>query len=190
VAVSTIGVKGDTLENNVSIYDLKGNLLGVENLKNNIILNSFYSDKGNLFVVDEKNIFNIDKDNKVRWETSFDESINLINATNKEYITLYSEGNNKTSIIYSPNGNKIKTIGYDGKLVGEIKIKEDILGIDSHRNDIIAYSLRTVFKYTKNGAEKLEYPYSSDILKTFALSEKNIVVITKEKITFLAYNKK
>jgi len=189
IAVSTVGVNGHVLENNLSIYDLKGNLIGIENLNNNIILNIFYNQKGNLIVVDEKNIFSIEKNNQVKWETDFNESIIRINVTDRDYMIIYGEGSNKNSIIYSPSGNKIKTLGYDGKLMSEIKAKEDILGLDNYKNDIITYSLRTVFKYDKSGNVKFEYPYSSDILKSFALSENHTVIITKEKIAFFIYNK-
>ncbi len=190
IALSTIGINGDSLENNVSIYDLKGNLLGVENLKNNIIINIFYNKKGDLIVVDEKNIFSIDENNKVKWETNFNETIDRISKNNMDYITIYSEGSNKNSIIYSTSGNKMKTLGYDGKFIGEIKTKEDILDIDNYKNDMIAHSLRTVFRYSKNGDVKMEYPYSSDILKSFGLSENNIAVITREKVAFLQHKKK
>ena len=190
IALSTIGINGDSLENNVSIYDLKGNLLGVENLKNNIIINIFYNKKGDLIVVDEKNIFSIDENNKVKWETNFNETIDRISKNNMDYITIYSEGSNKNSIIYSTSGNKMKTLGYDGKFIGEIKTKEDILDIDNYKNDMIAHSLRTVFRYSKNGDVKMEYPYSSDILKSFGFSENNIAVITREKVAFLQHKKK
>lgn len=189
VALSTIGINGDTLENNLLIYDLKGNLIGVEGLKNNVILNIFYNEKGDLIAVDEKNIFSIDKNKKVKWETNFNEPISLIDTTSRNYITIYSEGSSKNSIIYSRTGNKIKTLAYDGKLAGEITPKEEILGLDNYKNEVIAYSLRTIFKYSKNGNVKFEHPYSSDILKSFALSENNIVVITKEKATFLSFKK-
>lgn len=189
VALSTIGINGDTLENNLLIYDLKGNLIGVEGLKNNVILNIFYNEKGDLIAVDEKNIFSIDKNKKVKWETNFNEPISLIDTTSRNYITIYSEGSSKNSIIYSRTGNKVKTLAYDGKLAGEITPKEEILGLDNYKNEVIAYSLRTIFKYSKNGNVKFEHPYSSDILKSFALSENNIVVITKEKATFLSFKK-
>ena len=189
IAVSTIGINGDTLENNLLVYDLKGNLIGVEGLKNNVILNIFYNEKGDLIAVDEKNIFSIDKNNKVKWETNFNEPIALIDTTGRNYLTMYSEGSSKNSIIYSRTGNKIKTLAYDGKLTGEMAPKEEILGLDNYKNEVIAYSLRTIFKYGKNGNMKFEYPYSRDILKSFALSENHMVVITKEKITFVSSKK-
>lgn len=189
IAISTIGVIGDALENNISVYNLSGNLIGVENLKNNIILNIFYNKKGDLLVVDEENIFSINKNNQVKWETNFNEPIMHIDPANKDYMIIYGQGSEKNSIIYSPSGNKIKTLGYDGKVLSEIKLKEDILGLDNYKNDIFAYSLRTIFKYNRNGDIKIKYPYSSDILKSFALSENNIVVITKEKVTFMSLKK-
>lgn len=189
IAISTIGISGHSLENNISIYDLQGNLISVENLKNNIILDIFYKDKGNLFAVDEKDIYSIGENNEVNWKTDFNEKVIHIDKKSKDYVTVHSKGSKKNSIIYSPNGNKIRVIGNDGKLIGEVKTNEDILGLDSYKNDILSYSLRTIYKYNKNGDIKFEYPYSSDILKVFMLSDKNIVVITKEKITFLTYNK-
>lgn len=188
IAISTLGTNDAGLENNTLIYDLNGNLLGVEILENNIVFNLFYNEKGNLIVIDEKNLFSINKNKELNWKTSFNEPITLMDTANKDFITLYGEGNRKNSIIYSPSGNKLKTLSQEGKLIAETKIKEDILGLDSYKNNLLAYSLRTILIYDKEGNVRLEYPYSSDILKSFMLTDHHLVVITKEKNTFLKYN--
>lgn len=190
VAISTIGTNGERLENNLSIYDLKGNLLGIENFKNNIIIHVFFNKNGDLLVFDESNIFSMDKNNKIKWETEFKGKLSHVSKSNTDYMTFYTEDHNKNSIIYSNGGNKIKTIDYSGKSMGELKVKDEILGIDNFKNDIIAHSLRTVFRVGKEGNIILEYPYPSDILKSYGLSEEIFVVITKEKVSFLQFRKK
>lgn len=190
IAISTIGVNGEHLENNLSLYDLNGNLLGIENFKNNIIIHMFFNKNGDLLVFDEKHIFSVDKNNKIKWEAEFKGELAHFSKTSADYMTFYTEDHSKNSIIYSNGGNKIKTIDYSGKSIGEVKVKDEILGVDNFKNDIIAYSLRTVFRAEKEGDIKLEYPYSSDILKSFGLSEEVFVVITKEKVSFLQYRKK
>lgn len=190
IAINTININKDSLENNILIYDLKANLLGSENFKDNIILNIFYNEKGDLIVIDEKNIFSINEDNVINWKTDFNDPIIIINIKNRNFITTYSKGSNKGSIIYSPAENTIKTLSYDGKLLSEIKQGEEAVNIDSYKNDIIVYSSRTIFKYNKNGNLKMEYPYTGDILKCFALSDDNIAVITKERISFLSFKGK
>ena len=188
IAISTIDINEDSLKNNILIYDLNANLLSSENFKDNIILDIFYNEKGDLIAVDEKNIFSINVDNLTNWKTEFNGVIAIINAKNRNFITIYSKDSNKSGIIHSPMGNTIKILSYNGKLLGEIKQDEKIINIDSYKNNIIIYSLRTIFKYDRNGNLKMEYPYSSDILKCFMLSENDMVVITKEKISFLSFN--
>lgn len=189
IAMSIININGDSLENNILVYDLKANLLGSENFNDDIILNMFYNEKGNLIVIDERNICSKDKDNLTNWQVNFDDPVIIMNTKNKNFMTIYSEDSGKKSIIYSPTGNTIKILSYDGKLLGEIKQDEEIVGMDSYKNNIIVYSLRTIFKYDKNGNLKMEFPYTGDILKCFALSDDNIAVITKEKISFLSFKR-
>lgn len=189
IAISTINATGDSLENNILIYDLNANLLGSENFEENIILNMFYSEKGNLIVVDEKDVFSIDEDNLINWRTDFNDPIIITDTGNKNFVTIYSKGSSKSSIIYSPTENTTKVLSHDGKLLSEIKQKEETIDIESYKNDIIICSLRTIYKYNKNGNLKIEYPYTGDILKCFALSDDNVVIITKEKISFLSFKK-
>lgn len=186
IAISTVDINGDSLKNNILIYDLNANLLSSESFGDNIILNIFYNEKGDLIAIDEKNIFSINEDNLINWQTDFNGTIAIINTKNKNFITVYSKGSKKNSIIYSPTENTIKILSYNGKLLSEIKQEEEIINIDSYKNNIVAYSLRTIFKYDKNGNLRTEYPYNSDILKCFMLSDDNMVIITKEKISFLS----
>ncbi|HZK56676.1 MAG TPA: DUF5711 family protein, partial [Clostridia bacterium] len=190
MAISTININKDSLENNILIYDLKANLLSSQNFRDKIILNIFYNEKGNLIAIDEKNIFSISEDNSTNWKTDFSDPITIINTKNRDHIITYSKGSNRNSIIYSPTENTIKTLSHDGKLFSEIKQGEEVINIDSYKNDIITCSLRTIFKYNKNGNLKMEYPYTADVLKCFALSDDNIAVITKEKISFLSFKEK
>ncbi len=189
IAMSTININGDSLENSILVYDLKANLLSSENFNDDIILNMFYSEKGDLIVIDEKNICSKDKNNLSNWQVNLDNPVMIMNTKNKNFMMMYSEDRGKKSIIYSPTGNTIKTLSYDGKLLNEIKQDEEIVGMDSYKNSMIVYSPRTIFKYDKNGNLKMEYPYTGDILKCFGLSDDNIVVITKEKISFLSFKR-
>ena len=189
IAISTINTNGDSLENNILVYDLKANLLGSENFNDNIILNMFYNEKGDLIVIDERNICGKDKGNLTNWQVNLDDPIIIMNTKNKNFMMVYSEDSGKKSIIYSPTGNTIKILSYDGKLLSEIKQDEEIVDMDSYKNSIIVYSSRTIFKYDKNGNLKMEFPYTGDILKCFALSDDNIAVITKEKISFLSFKR-
>ncbi|HZJ76765.1 MAG TPA: DUF5711 family protein, partial [Oscillospiraceae bacterium] len=190
IAVSTLDTNGDSLKNNILIYDLNADLLGSENFENSIVLDIFYNEKGDLIAIDEKDIFSINEDNPVERKTDFNDTIAIIDTENKNFITIYSKGSKKSSIIYSPTENTIKILSYDGKLLSEIKQEEEIVDIDSYKNNITAYSLRTIFKYDKNGNLKIEHPYNSDILKCFMLSDDNIVIITKEKISFLSLKRR
>lgn len=186
VAISIILVEGDSFENKILIYDLKANLVSSESFKDNIILKLSFSDKGDLIVVGEENIFNVNKDNMVGWEVKLGAPITKINAKNKNHLMVYSKGNIRKNIIYSHVENTISLLSYNGKIISEIKPSEDIIGLDSYKNSIIAHSLRTIFKYNKDGELKAEYPYNKDVLKSFALSDNNIVVITKENVSFLS----
>ncbi len=186
IAISTIDTDKDNLKNTIITYDLDANLLSSKNFEDNIILDIFYDEKGNLIVVDEKNISSINKDNLVNWQTDFDDPIAIMDTKNKGFITIYNEHSNRNSIISSPTENTIKLLSYDGKLLGETKQNEKIIDMDSYKNGVIACSLRTVFKYDKNGKPEIEHPYVSDILKCFVLSDDNMVIITKEKIRFLS----
>ena len=190
MAISTINTNKDNLENSILIYDLKANLLSSQNFGDRIVLNIFYNEKGDLVAIDEKDIFSINEDNSINWKTDFNDPITIINTKNKNFITTYSKGSNRNSIIYSPTENIIKTLSHDGKLFSEIKQSEEVINIDSYKADIVACSLRTIFRYNKNGNLKMEYPYTADILKCFALSDDNIAVITKEKISFLSFKEK
>ncbi|MDI9476250.1 MAG: DUF5711 family protein [Natronincolaceae bacterium] len=186
IAISVINTNKNSLENNVLTYDLKANLLGSESFGDNIILDIFYNEKGDLIVIDEKSISSISENNSTNWKTDFNDPIIITDIENKNFITVYSTGSNKGSIIYLPTENTIRVLSYDGKLLSEIKQGEEAINIDSCKNDIIVCSMRTVFKYSKNGNLKIEYPHTGDILKCFALSDDNIVIITKEKISFLS----
>lgn len=189
IAISTIGINGNSLENNILIYDIKANLLSSENFKDNIILNIFYNSKGDLIVIDEKNISGINRDNLTNWKANFNDPIIITDTKNENFIVAYNKGSNKSSIIYLPTENIIKVLSHEGKLLSEIKQDEAAVNIDSYKNDIVVYSPRTIFKYNKNGNLKMEYPYTGDILKCFALSDDNMVIITKEKISFLSFKK-
>ncbi|MFW5648492.1 MAG: DUF5711 family protein [Candidatus Alkaliphilus sp. MAG34] len=186
IAISVINTNKNSLENNILTYDLKANLLGSENFGDSIILNIFYNEKGDLIAIDEKGISGISKDNLTNWRIDLDDPITITDIKNKNFITTYSTGSNKGSIIYLPTENTIRVLSHDGKLLSEIKQGEEAINIDSCKNDIIVYSLRTIFKYNKNGNLKMEYPHTGDILKCFALSDDNIAIITKEKISFLS----
>ena len=88
IAISTININGDSLENNILVYDLKANLLGSENFNDNIILNMFYNEKGDLIVIDERNICGKDKGNLTNWQVNLDDPIIIMNIKNKNFMRI------------------------------------------------------------------------------------------------------
>lgn len=186
VAISTIGTRGDRLDNKILTYDLNGKLIGSESFGDNIILNMFFSEKGDLIVADETDIFSINREGKINWKTDFQDLIRILDMDNRNFIGLYSQGGNRRGVAYSSMENTIKILAYNGKLLGEIRPNTDLIDIDSYKNNIIGYSARSIYKYSRDGDLKGEYPFTSDIVKSFILSDKNIVVISKEKISFLS----
>lgn len=179
--VHTIALKGGKLEKYLLTYDLKGNLISLQQYED-IILDMFFDKKGNLTLVQEaRATYYVGKDEK--WYIPLND-LKLMSSVAGEVLVIYS-GNDKTNGIIQGRSNLgIKIYKYNGELMGEINSKEKIKGIDITKDKILSYGERSIYVDSYKGEALLEYLYNSDIEKAYLFPNNNLVVITKERLTF------
>lgn len=183
IAINTL-ITNNSLESRLLTYDLKGQLIGSNQLGDQIVLKFTYDTKGNLITVMEEEVFSIDKNNKILWKTSIDR-IKGFKKLSYEYMVFYSDQQGKNPFVHARGEDDVKVMKYDGKLIGKGRINEDVLGIDLGGERILLHSARSIYLLDKKGKLKKEHKYSSDIEDVFVFSKGHVVVVTKGKISFL-----
>ncbi|AKL97358.1 hypothetical protein CACET_c39320 [Clostridium aceticum] len=183
IAINTVTTK-NSLESHLLTYDLKGQLIASNHLEEEFILNFSYDAKGNLVVIKEKEIIGINRDNKVIWDI-FLEKIKVFKESPLQHMIVYSGEESRNRLIYRREGEGIRIVQYNGKVAGKTKVDEDLLGIDSYGEEILLYSLRTIYLVDKKANILVEYKYSSDIEEVFIFPKGHVVVATRGKLSFL-----
>ena len=186
ILIHTLNTSNNRLENNLLQYDLRGRLLSLESLEDRVLLDYFYEGKGNLVLIFEEGISAIDKNKNIKWEIST-ERIKNTHKQAGEYLVIYNSNTQKSGIIYGKSPEKLQVISETGEVLGETILKEKPLGIDSNKGDLVYYSNRTIYVGNKKGEWTTEFKYNSDIEKAFIFPQKHIVIITKEKLSFLKF---
>ena len=186
ILIHTISTINNKIENNLQQYDLKGKLLSLDNLEDKLLLDFYYESKGNLILVFEDGVKAVDKSKSTKWEAST-EPIKIIHKQIGEYIAIYNSDSQKSGIVYGKSPDKLNVINESGSTLSESILKERPIGIDSNKNEIIYYSNRSLYIGNKKGEWTTEYKYNSDIEKAFVYPQKYVIVITKEKLSFLKF---
>jgi len=186
ILIHTISTVNNKIENNLQQYDIKGKLLSLDSLEDKLLLDFYYESRGNLILVFEDGIKAVDKNKGIKWETKT-EPIKIIHKQIGEYIALYNSDSKKSGIVYGKSPEKLKVINEGGSTLSESILKERPIGIDSNKNEIIYYSNRSLYIGNKKGEWTTEYKYNSDIEKAFIYPQKYVIVITKERLTFLKF---
>lgn len=183
IGINTL-VTNNVLESRLLTYDIDGQLIGSNNLEEQFVLGFLYDSKGNMIVVKEEEVFSINKSNRVKWSV-FLNKIKLFKGFLTEHMVLYSDESGKNPLIHTKEGEEIKVLQYNGKVIGEFQIDGKVNGLDIHEEAIVFYSPRTIYFLDKRGNLEVEYKYSSDIEEIFVFSKGHLVIVTKGKLSFM-----
>lgn len=183
IGVNTL-VTNNLLESRLLTYDLKGQLIGSNNLEEQFVLGFLYDSKGNMIVVKEEEVFSINKNNKVLWSEFFNK-IKIFQGFSMEHMVLYGGEKGRNPFIHTKDGEEIKILQYNGKVIGQSQIDENVNGLDMYGEAVVFYSPRTIYFLDKRGNLEMEHKYSSDIEKVFVFPKGHLAIVTKGKLSFM-----
>lgn len=186
VAVNTL-ITNNVLESRILTYDIKGQLIGSNQLDDQLVLEFGYDKKGNLITITEEEVFAIDKDNKILWKTPIDK-IKKIKKLPHEYMVFYCQQQRKNPFVHAGGEEDLKIMKYDGKVIGKGRLDEEILGLDLDMERIVLHSNRSIYLLDRKGKLKKEHKYTSDIENVFVFPKGYLTVIYKGKISFYKIN--
>ncbi len=184
VILHTMGISDGKLEGKLGYYNLKGELITLESTDENIIVDMFYDINGNLVVVYEESVLCINDKREEVWRLSTDK-VRQVLDTLKDSIVIYCGKDGKSGIIQGRSREKITITDLNGKILGEKIPSEKIIGLDTYKGDIVAYSNRTIYMLNKKGDIVVEEKVSNDIEQVFLLPQRVIAITTKEKLVFM-----
>jgi hypothetical protein len=188
IAVNTLRTNNSMLESRIIILDLKGNLIHSISLNEPMVLDLFYDVKGNLTIIQEKSIISINKKKEINWKVDTPR-IQFLKVHPENYMVIYCGGEEKNKMIYGSRGEKIKILQHDGKWAGEAVLRKEIIGLDLTDKNILVYSPRTIYILNKKGGLMTEYNHNSDIKEAYFIAEENVIIVSKEKVSFIKLGK-
>lgn len=182
VILHTLVFSDGKVEGKLIYYNLKGEVVRLESTGDQIVVNMFFDNKGNLMVFYENKIASINSDYQNNWQVDTEEITSV--ALSNDYLITYHSNEGRGGIIQRQR-ESLKMIDFSGKIIGENRSLEKIIGVDTFNNDIIAYSSRTIYLLNGKGEILMEYKISGDLQEVLLLPNKHIGVITKEKLSIM-----
>ncbi len=174
-------VNGD-IEGSLMEFDLKGNLIGIEKMGEQIPLRIGFHEEERIFIFTNEVVHTTAK-NEVNWKVQ-SEGIQHIAMEGKELLALYLKKEKSNSFIQGRPKNKLEIYDSTGKLLGESILEDHMNGLDILNGKSITYSDRTIYLWNERAEEEVSFKYSGDIEQVLLLPQGNIAVITKEKLSF------
>ncbi len=184
ILLHTLNTANNRIEGNLLQYDRQGKLIKLDSLEDKLLLRYYTEGKGNLILVFEDGIRAIDNEGSIKWEV---EAAGIKDAINEkeEYLAIYSNETQKSGIIYGKSQDRLNVIAQSGNSLSDSILKEKPSGMDTNKNELLYYSTRSLYIVNKKGQQIAEYKYNSDIEKAFLYQQQHVIVITKERLTFL-----
>lgn len=186
IYIHTVTTTNNKIENNLIKYDNKGKLISLENLQDKLLMDYYYEDKAGLVMIFENAVRAIDDNREIKWEFPTGR-IKLLLHQPENFTIINTSDTDKSGIIYGKSPDMLKVISNSGELISESILEGEPKGIDVHENDIILFTNRTLYIGNKNGGWGTEYKYTKDIEKAFVFPQGHIVIISKERISFLKF---
>lgn len=188
VAVSVMAISNDQLVSNIVLYSKEGKLLGGNEYEKQVITNLFFSEDNKLIHVGDKRLMAFEKEKKKIWDREFQDSIHSVDWNDRDFVVMHFV-NNKKSIMDTKNTDYILVVNKDNVDLNKISMNEDLLGIDTKGENIIAFNERTIYFMPKLGKKIIEKKINNDIQTIQMISENEFIVGLKNKIEVMRVKK-
>ncbi len=184
ILLHTLSTANNRLEGNLIQYNSQGKLIRLDSLEDNILIKYFTEAKGNLILIFEDAIKAVDNEGSIQWEAEAAGARDAINEMG-EYLAVYRNDTQKSGIIYGKSQDRLSIISEAGQSLSDDVLKEKPIGMDSSKNELLYYSSRSLYIINKKGQQISEYKYNSDIERAFLYPQQHVIVVTKERLSFL-----
>ncbi|KXG73882.1 DUF5711 family protein [Thermotalea metallivorans] len=188
VALSVLDVENDQLKTNVILYGAKGKLLGGNLYENEIITKLFFHGDNRLFHVGDRHLMAFEKEKGLLWSREIDGSVHKM-AWNPQGFAVLSLVNNKKMMIDTKNRNYLLAVDMDGKELGRTAIKGDILGIDTRGKNIVTFTRRTLYVFSKEGKGLGEKKVYNDLQNVCMLTNDTMVLVLSNRLEMMRIKK-
>ncbi|GAB6085932.1 DUF5711 family protein [Alkaliphilus crotonatoxidans] len=180
VLIYTTQVAKGNIEGSLMEFDLKGNLLAIESMGPGIPLNVNFDDNGNRKIVYTDRVMYGGKD-EVKW-TLDEEGLQSIAEEGKLMVLYFKKAGGIG--FFKKSEDKLRIYDFQGDLMGETVLEDQMKGLDLLEGEIVSYSDRSIYLFNDRAELKMNFKYNGDIEQVFMLPQGNMAVITKEKLAF------
>lgn len=187
IAISLLNVEEYDYYSNILLYSLDGRVLAGSKVEETIVFNLYFDENDRVFAFGDNKMLIISKEEGISWKKNITEVINKIDIMRADRIVV-SFIKSKNTIIDTKNRSTINQMNLDGEVLYQTPIPEDILGLDSISNTIVAFSERTIYIIDNKGNIIIEKKINKDIEDIFWISDGDLALILKDKIEIITLN--
>ncbi|MFZ5968251.1 MAG: DUF5711 family protein [Bacillota bacterium] len=181
LAVSVLSSDNYKIQSNVMLYSTTGKLLRANRYDNDVIGKTYLYGNTELLIFGDKKLIKIDKEKGQVWKKDLDESISRA-AWNETGFVVLNLINRKKLIIDTKNNSTISIIDMDGKEIGNLPLKGEIIGISTKENHAAAFTSRTLYVLSKDGKLIAEKKINNDIKWVTMLDKERLIIETNNKL--------
>lgn len=184
LAVSVLDTQQNKIETKVVLYTKKGKLLGGNQYEGQIITHLFFSEDHRLMKVGDENLMGFSKEKGLLWSKEVPGVINKI-AWDKQGLMALNIVDHQKGIIDTKNQNYIWVVDMEGKEISKTAVKGEIIGMDIQKDDVVAFTKRTLYFISKQGRQWGEKKINNDIQWVHMFSDKQVIVGLKNKLEMM-----
>ena len=187
VFIYTLGIQQDGLVGQLQVFNLKGELIAVEKLPNEISLWMAMGKDHLLYMATDLALISFTPEGTIQWRKSL-EAIHGVTEHGSGLLLVSFKGKPSGGIFQNKEGDKVMVFQRNGEITGEISFPEAITGTALWDKKILIYGNRSLYLYDPQGKQEISYSYPGDIEGAWMLSENQMAVITREKLSFYQVN--
>lgn len=186
VFLYTLGVKSEGLVGQLQVYNHKGELLAIEKLPNEISLWMAMGKDQNLYLATDLSLRSYTLDGIIRWSNPL-QGIHRVKENNFQLLGVLFKEQSSKGIFNSKVGDKGIVFNYNGESMGEMSLSEAMIGMDFWEEQLLLNGNRSLYLYDAKGNQQLSYSYSGDIEGAWMMPGNQIIVLTREKLSFYKF---
>lgn len=180
IAIAVMDIDKNKIQTNVAFYSMAGKLLG-GNKYDEMISKLFLNSDGNIINLGDEKLICFNNEKGLLWDKRISDSISRA-AWNQNGFIVLGLATHGTAIMDGKAESALCIINSKGVELNRIPIQDEILGLDTKGNHIVAFTNRTLYFFSKEGKQLAEKKIYKDIQAIRMLSSDKIVVVLKNKV--------
>lgn len=187
IGVALLNLEEYDYYSNILLYSTEGRVLAGNKIEDSIIYYLEFDKENRLVSIGDNKILLMARDEGLLWEKQIEGTINAIDSMDTHRIVINST-KEKNIIIDTKNRNSVIQMDLKGEVIHQTSIIEEIIGLDSIENTIIAFSKRTIYLIDNKGKIFMERKINKDIDNVSWVSDGVFVLVFKDRMEIMTLN--